>query len=180
MRALLLCVVMLFGAAVAQAETGRGDAPRSTSGDIRNDVVAPLLADIGGDVVRFSSAPALGGRGYVMTFAGAADGAWAEVIWVFGAPRSGWRISHRQRFELEPNEYEYIAGMVDDAFALGEPNLRPDADTMIICTDGPGYLTERLMDGSSTWMAGQCGDEHPNDVIADYLFSWALSRLGGY
>ena len=184
MRALLLCVVMLFGAVAAQADTlppltGTGDPPREMTGDILLDLDAPRISSIERDVLRFSSAPALGGRGYVMTFVGAADGAWAEITWVRGHSQTRWRVTRRERIALEPSEYEDIASVADSAYARGRRHMNPDRDVIDVCADGPGYLSERLVDGSQIWLAGSCGDENPNDEIADYLFRWLADRLGG-
>lgn len=180
MRALLLiCALAIATPAFAQ-DAGAGDAPRATRHDVRDAVSAPLLGEIGPDVFRFSQAPALGGRGYVMTFVGQADGAWAEIIWLDGHPSLGWRVTRRQRFELAPSEYERLATFVDQQLARGAPDLRSEAgDVIMVCTDGPGYLTERLMDGDQSWLRGFCGDDHPNDAIKAYLSAWALHRLGG-
>ncbi len=186
MRALLLCRVMFFGAAVAHADTlrpltGTGDPPHDMTGDIAQDLNAPRISEIDRDVLRFSSAPALGGRGYMMTFVGAADGAWAEVVWLYGHSQTEWRVTRRERFALEPSEYESIATFADSAYVRGARRgyMNPTRDVIHVCADGPGYLSERLVDGSQTWLAGSCGDEHPNDEIANYLLRWLADRLGG-
>ena len=178
MRALLICALMLFGANVASAETGHGDA-RRVLGSVLNAVEAPALSNIERDVFRFSSTPSLGSRGYIVTFVGAADGAWADAIWLEGHWRTGWRVTRRERFELEPSEYEWLANTIDETLAEGEPALDPDAEERTICVDGPGYLTERLVDGAQVWIAGQCLEEHPNNRISDVVFGWLLDRLGG-
>jgi hypothetical protein len=175
MRPLLLCVLMLFG--VAHAETGRGEAPR-VLGSVLNAVDAPTLENIERDVVRFSSTPSLGNRGYIITFVGAAGGAWADVVWLDGHWRTGWGVTRRERIELEPSEYEWLANTIDDIIAEGEPAIDPDPEERVICVDGPGYLSERLVDGGHIWIAGQCLEEHPNNQIAKVVFGWLLDRLG--
>ena len=187
MRTLLICVLILFGAGVANAGTftrftGTGDPPQEMTGDILRDLNAPRIAEIERDVLRFSSAPPLGGRGYMMTFVGAADGAWAEVVWALWDNRvDRWRATRRERFELEPSEYEDLATFADQAYLRGARRgfMDPAPEAIYVCADGPGYLTERLIDGRQIWLAGPCGPEHPNDEIADYLVRWLADRLGG-
>jgi len=170
--AALLCVS-------ASAETGAGEAPRRSQHDVRDAVNAPPLARIDRDAFRFSQQPALGGRAYVMTFSGQADGPWAEIVWLDGHPRTGWRRTRRERIELTGSEYQDLATFVDEHLARGEPQLTDDEGEGVVCTDGPGYTTERLMDGVQTWMHGFCGEGHPNQTIKNELAVWALHRLGG-
>lgn len=187
MRTLLICALMLIGAGVAQAETfsphtGAGDPPQEMTGGILRDLGVPRISEIERDVLRFSSAPPLGGRGYMMTFVGAADGAWAEIVWVLWDNRvDRWRVTRRERFELEPSEYEDLATFADRSYVRGARygHMDPTPEAIYVCADGPGYLTERLVDGSQIWLAGSCGREHPNDEIANYLFRWLADRLGG-
>jgi len=169
MRGLLLALAMLWGAP-AHAETGHGDAPRRSEG-VLSAIEAPPLASIERDVIRFSSTPSRGRRGYVMTFVGAAGGAWAEAVWLEHRPQTGWSVTRRERTQLDSSEYETLAQLVDSNLARGEPTA---TDPVVVCADGPGYLTERLMDGDAQWMAGQCGENHPNNAIAAALFRWLL------
>lgn len=177
LRVLIAAAATLLTIASSTAETGLGAAPRSNLHDVLDAVGAPPLNQIGPDAFRFSQEPALGGRGYVMTFAGHADGARAEIIWLDGHPRSGWRRTRRVRLELDLGEYERLASFVDEELERGEPILMSDGEG-IVCTDGPGFLTERVMDGVHRWMSGFCGDAHPNNAIKGYLAGWALDRLG--
>lgn len=114
-----------------------------------------------------------------MTFVGDTDAAWAEIVWFEGHPRSGWRRTRRERLNLDPSEYRRLAAFTDAQLARNAPDAVYDGEeAVIVCTDGPGYLVERRLDGAQTWLRGFCGFNHPNDEIAGHLTSWALDRLG--
>ena len=44
-----------------------------------------------------------------------------------------------------------------------------EPEALVVCTDGPGFLTERVRDGQVTSMTGFCssrrGEEHPNRAV---------------
>jgi hypothetical protein len=173
-------------------ETGTGNAPRYGAlyggefRDILNDARAPQMDSMGYDAVRFSSQPALGGDGYVILIV--RQERYADVSWYRGHPRMGWQRSRHIRFRISEQDYQTVANNVDGYLASAEQNDRlappcsaEDEDcAMIVCGDGPGYLTERIHEGRSTWMRGfSCTtDEHPNDLIAAYLSRWVFERLG--
>lgn len=148
-------------------ESGTGDY-RPPRYSVLHGAKAPPLSKIGNDVLRFSRTPALGGSTYIFEIH-AVDGDWAigSVQLFYGHPRNGWQAVGSIPVELRRADFEAVMRQVDAALARGEPDLSsPDGEVMILCTDGPGYVTERRHGGKSLWLAGFCGDNHPNDEIA--------------
>ncbi len=145
--------------------------------DLLDDAGAPRAQRLGADAVRFSSQPELGGTGYIILLN--ADGR-AEVTWFYGHPRSGWRRTHRARLQVSEGEYRGVVAEVDRLLAEGiaDPEQREGetGDVIVECTDGPGYLTERVSNGHVIWFRPQCSGA--NSQIADYLTSWAFARIG--
>jgi len=88
-----IATAILFAAAPVQADRGEGAYPRR-----RGDAVRAFgpLERLGDNAVRFSSAPALGGRGVVVELAGQPDGtAKGGVTFVHGHPYQGWKQADR-------------------------------------------------------------------------------------
>jgi hypothetical protein len=146
--------------------------------DLLDDAGAPRARSLGTDAVRFSSQPALGGIGYIILLN--ANGR-AEVSWFYGHPSLGWRRTRRARFEVSEGEYQSVVREVDRLVSDGIADEHPrgiDAEEAIIaCSDGPGYLTERVNNGHVYWLRPQCSGV--NREIGRYLTSWAFVRMGG-
>lgn len=164
-------------------EYGNGEARRYSEQwdgefrDLRDSVRAPLLSALGTDAVRFSSQPALGGTGYMIVLSRSGG---AEISWFQGHSRSGWRRTHRVRFPIADEGYQSIVSEVDQLLAVGiaeaEARASSREEVIIACGDGPGYLTERIRDGESSWLRPSCSGV--NEDIADLLMLWAFVRLG--
>ena len=141
--------------------------------DILDSVQRPSATILGQDVIRFSSAPALGGRGLVVELVSEGSrGAVGRLFWLYGHPGLGWEMRGGTRIRLTSERYSRLATVVDQQMARSEPLPSPAADepeVMFVCTDGPGYLTERVRHGQIVTLAGSCGDEHPNDQIGALL-----------
>jgi len=124
------------------------------------------LNELGDDVIRFSSKPALGGTGYVVEMVRLdRDTIKARILYIYGHPKEGWTKTAEMLLEMHRLSYEELAKWVDEELAKGDPELTlPDGATFV-CTDGPGYLTERRKADQDTSLDGSCGD-HPNNRIA--------------
>ena len=127
-------------------------------------------------MLRFSSQPALGGTGYVITLSANRG---ADVSWFWGHARLGWRRTRHTHFDVSEAEYRDVVDQVDRLLTAGmdAPLARANsADEVIVaCADGPGYLTERRSNGEAHWFRPQCSGM--NSEIATYLTSWAFTRL---
>ncbi|HEY0012899.1 MAG TPA: hypothetical protein VGB79_08620 [Allosphingosinicella sp.] len=127
---------------------------------------------LGSEAIRFSSRPSLGGRAVVAEILLLPSGeAELRLFRLSGHWRTRWDMKGAQTFSLPPPEYRRLAGQVDAAIAAYRPPyVDPDNGEFIICTDGPGFLTERLRAGQVTTLVGQCppkhGVLHPNRTIA--------------
>jgi len=159
----LLTAVALAAAAPAIADHGDGSYPAS-----RGDVVKGFrpIERVGENAIRFSSAPALGGRGVVIELAEQPDGgAVGAVTWLLGHPQESWKRADPVPLVLLPAEWRKLRTDVDSALLKREPAASRADGSLFICTDGPGYLTERNSSGGTFWVSGFCGD-HPNDDVA--------------
>jgi hypothetical protein len=166
------------------AESGVGEAPRYSTlydGDFRDlldDARAPAIEALGEDAVRFSSQPALGGTGYMFVLRATGD---VEITWFRGHPGLGWRRTRRERFQIPEPEYGRITAEVDRLMSLGVAEAQGRANNeggrvLMVCSDGPGYLTERVRDGGVMWLRPMCSGT--NADIAAYLTSWSFKYLG--
>jgi hypothetical protein len=165
-------------------EFGSGEAPRYSelyegdSRDLLDDARAPAMSALGANALRFSSQPALGRTGYVIAMKATGE---VEIAWFDGHPRLGWRRTHRHRFQIPQREYERVVAEVDRLMALEVVELqrRPNDEAepaIVVCSDGPGYLTERIRDGEVRWLRPMCSGA--NADIATYLTSWSFRYLG--
>lgn len=161
---------------------GVGEAPRHQPGGEYRDILvtarAPTIGALGNDALRFSSQPALGGVGYIITVRGNGR---VNVAWYYGHPALGWRRTRQASFRIPEAEYERVVGRVDELLAEGASELRrtvegTEEEAIVVCSDGPGYRTERIRGGEATWYRPWCSGA--NDEIARYLTSWAFVELG--
>lgn len=80
-----------------------------------------------------------------------------------------WTNLGSLKLSLSTRDYDALSADIDALLARGDPPLQPPgSDYIVVCTDGPGYLTERRVNGKSTWLEGLCGD-HPNKAIAKLM-----------
>jgi hypothetical protein len=144
------------------------------------DAQAQRIPALGDDVIRFSSQPALGGSGYIVTVV---RGGYADVAQFWGHGEFGWTLKRDVRFEISEKDFQRLAKDVDDDLARGDPKdvdddlARGDPNAgcdgvIVLCSDGPGYLTERARHGAASWVSGFCEENNPNNLIAPRLFNW--------
>ena len=172
---LILTLGLTLTASAAWGETGKGAYVPAQHEVLSAARVRPL-AELGEDVIRFSSSPQLGGHGWIVELH-KARGGWAlgEALLFGGHPRTGWTRTGWLRLAAPEAVFIALAQRVDSALAGGEPQAAAD-DEIIICADGPGYVAERRKGKAGVWMKGFCG-AHPNDAIAA-LMRDAIARFG--
>jgi hypothetical protein len=109
--------------------------------DVLTSAGLPPAGILGADAIRFSTQPSLGGRAIVVELVRSAAGrGHTRIVWGDGHPYQGWKIAGSARCELPAGEYRGVAGIIDAALASYRP--RPTAESeMIVCMDGPEYLT---------------------------------------
>jgi hypothetical protein len=152
--------------------------------DVLNAAHRPELQDRGGDAIRFSTMPSLGGTAAIVEIT---DNGWSRLIArfykLFGHPYEGWTVEVSHNFTLSRREFRELAGGVDSAVAAyRDPIPNPDNGETITCTDGPGFLTERLTQGHLMTLAGDCPPaerlEHPNRRIVALFVNLVCRHLG--
>jgi hypothetical protein len=151
--------------------------------DILDAAQRPSVRGLGADVIRFSLGPSLGGHGLIVEIVGDGTvGAEVRVFTLWGHPRDSWRVETSRRFALSPGRFRQLAASVDAAIThrVLPPPEREDQQTRIVCMDGPGYLTERVRDGTVSSLTGFCPpnqrDPHPNEVIATLIRNMLCRR----
>ena len=95
------------------------------------------------------------------------------MVALLGHHSYGWQIRDELRFHLSQSAYRQLAETVDTAFRQPVTSIYRDEkgeEFEVICTDGPGYLTERVAGERVISLAGFCGDAHPNKAIARAMF----------
>ena len=134
----------------------------------------PDLAALGGESIRATMTPSLGGRGELYQVTYDPQGrATLLAIWVVGHPYSGWRQIGREEVVLTGREYRRLAAQVDTALAQPDP---PTGD--MICFDGPGMRTERYRNGRmERYEAWGCGGE-PSNVAFGLVAAFACRQIG--
>lgn len=138
---------------------------------------APALEALGRDVVRFSSSPALGGKGMIIELH-RRDADWAEgtLTLLYGHPSEKWEIKATISLAISASEFDRLTRKIDAEMSKGEQQTEGADGTIVVCTDGPGYVTERLAGGHSQWLSDSCGD-HPNDRIAAMMAPLAAHSI---
>jgi hypothetical protein len=156
------CAAILLTATSARSE----EHPSGLVFDEYQPVELRPLSELGDDAIRFSSRPALGSSGYVVEVVRldprTVNG---RILYVYGHPSEGWFQTVEMLLEMHPLEYEELARWVDEEMAKADPQPRPDG-TIMLCADGPGYLTERRKAGADSQLEGSCGVDHPNSRIS--------------
>lgn len=186
----LTAFALAFVCSAANADSGIGEAPRHADVEeyegeythILDGVHAPPMQTLGPDSIRFSRAPALGGDGFVVTLRPRRDAYVAEIVWVFGHDAMGWRRTRQQTLRLSRDEYAEIAETIDHLLAEGvasdpQPSEAGEEAAILVCSDGPGYLTERNRAGDVSWR-GHAACDSTNEAIHDYLTGFLFDRLG--
>lgn len=156
------------------------------SNDVLDAAWRPPARALGEGGLRFSSMPALTDWSYVVELRPARrGGAQVYAAWFRGHWRTRWRRRQEWRFTLSPEEFREIGGVFEAAFAAYRPYppLREDGEFVgILCTDGPGYASERVRGGTVQSMAGSCPREihgsHPNRDIAAAIARMMCMRVG--
>lgn len=161
--ALIASLVGLSASALAQEESP------NLIWDEYEPYFVEKIETVGPDGLRFSSRPALGGNGYIVQITKQDNGEGrGQVILLHGHPIDGWFQTGELMLIVYFDEYAEIARLFDEAMAKSnDPHIKPSDDNVIfVCTDGPGYLSERITGGQSTELEGSCGEKHPNNLLA--------------
>ncbi len=132
---------------------------RDAQADILDAAHRPPARDLGRDAIRFSTRPQLGGWATVVEIGPGGDGRVEGRVFLFyGHWRTSWRPQEMRRFTLSASDFRRLAGEVDTALTRWQasaPTAYPDGTTaIIVCTDGPGYLTERGACGRRSHLGG--------------------------
>lgn len=165
--AMAAAMLSIFTVSNSYADVGTGPYPREA--DVLEATDAPALDKIGEDVVRFSSTPALGGRGVIIEIH-RRDAEWATgtMTLLIGHSSDRWVTTATLVIEMKTKQFEALTREIDAQLRRREPPLENTNGEIVVCTDGPGYVTERFNRGNSQWLSGFCGD-HPNNRIAELI-----------
>lgn len=112
-----------------------------------------------------------------------AGGAEVRLLSLSGHWRTKWELQGERHFHLPPTEYRQLSEEVDTALAAYRlPNRDHRNGEVIFCTDGPGFLTERVREGRVVTLTGQCppkmNEPHSNRVIAASIDAMLCRNLG--
>jgi hypothetical protein len=149
--------------------------------ELLTDLRRPRAAKLGKDSIRFSSQPALGGNAFAVEILKSAGGrGFVRIYWAWGHAAFGWELRGSARTSMSADDYRKLAATVDDAFAK-YPGLDASPDTVaMVCSDGPGYLTERVRQGKVATLTGHCSpgdDPHGNRRIAAAMLRLACPSM---
>lgn len=155
------------------ADSGSGAYPKKF--DVLSATNAPALEALGKDVLRFSSTPALGGNGIIIELH-RRDADWAEgtMTLLYGHPADKWVTTATIALIMKASEFDELTRKVDAEMSKGERQTEDVEGEIVVCTDGPGYVTEKLAGGHSKWLSG-C--DHPNDRIAALMAPLAAHSI---
>lgn len=134
----------------------------------------PDLAELGGESLRVTTMPSLGGVSELYQVTLDPQGRTTLLaVWTYGHPYSGWREIGREEVDLTGREYRRLAAQVDAALARPDP---PFDGT--ICLDGTGMRTERHRNGhTEPYEAWGCGGERSN-LAFDLVAAFACRQIG--
>lgn len=175
MRSFSLIALLVAIAAPVGAWAEAGQGPLPVDKGIRRAAGAVPLDRIGDDVIRFSSSPALGGSGVVIEIHRRDGKSAVGAVRLLVGHRDQWTTLGTLAIEMPVTDFDALAGRVDALMDRGEPSKTRDGN-IIVCTDGPGYVTERRSGGHSRWLMGFCGD-HPNKEIATLMGRLAVRNF---
>lgn len=124
------------------------------------------------DALRFSGSPALGGLTFIVELRREASGEGAgRIVMVRHFRSENVRLEERP-LHVSAKTYAELAALIDAGLVWDtQPAEAPPQDDeaeiqVIVCTDGPGWVSERWIAGRAATLEGFCGDDHPNDGIA--------------
>jgi hypothetical protein len=150
--------------------------------DVRYSTHSAPISQMGPEAFRFTDAPAICGRAYLFEAERHARDAVFRVAWLNGCARTGWRVTRRATFRSSLEDYDGLAEWIDTQMDRGRAIAgapQPEGDERWICMDAAALLIERRRNGSSAWMTGSCGDDHPSTLIEQRLIDYAFNRIGG-
>lgn len=130
------------------------------------------MRKLGDGAFRFSTSPALGGRAAIVEVAPRPEGGAEVRTFSFeGHPHFGWTRTGSAAFLLPVDEQRRLLSEFDAALPpYRRSNRDIEGPVMIVCTDGPGYLTERIRGRAVETIAGSCPLDsdapHPNVTLA--------------
>lgn len=133
--------------------------------------------------VRFSSMPALGGDAYVAEFRpDRHGGARVSFTWLIGHWRTRWVKERQWTFDIPPTRFRELKAATVDAMTWVRPNRPGGAEgEMILCMDGPGFLTETVRNGEVQSLSGSCpyvmDEDHPNRAVEAVVLSIVCPRF---
>ena len=158
------------------AESGEGEAPRGKH-SLLSGIGARPLSKLGDEAIRFTSEPALGGPATSVELRPDRGQYKVTVSYLDGHPSLGWRKLGAFQFSINHEEFSWLLAEIERAEREeGADDGGPDADgDIVVCTDGPGYLSEIRSHGHTRWISGFCG-RNANNTIAR-LFA-RLVRFG--
>jgi hypothetical protein len=135
----------------------------------------PALDRLGGDAVRATMMPSLGGGAVLYQASRTPDGR-IELLAVafFGHPYSGWRERSRAEAVLTPREYRRLLARVDAALAFEVP----DPDSQDICLDGPGLRVERSRGGQTSVAEDWICRDGPASRAFEVVSGFACALVG--
>jgi hypothetical protein len=148
--------------------------------DVLDDAKRPPAGALGADSIRFSTHPSLGGRGIIVEVVGNGGRATqARIMWFYGHPRFGWREDGSVRVNISAAAYRQLSAVVDHSLSsyVAEAAGEEGEEVIVLCTDGPGFLTERVRAGWVVTLTGSCGTGHPNIHIAAAMLSLACPYI---
>jgi len=157
-----ICVAVL--ASWAGCVAAQADDPaqyRFGRGHILVATDAEPLGRGGEDAIRFSMTPALGGIARVVEVRAGGRSPVVTVREFRGHPQLGWNPVESRRSAITKAQYQTLAAEVDRQLERAATYI----DDRFICTDGPGFVTERRVNGRDQRYAGFCGEDHPNGAI---------------
>lgn len=175
-------LVTALAAAAAQADPAvEGDAHQENT--VLKGIAAPPVRALGADALRFSTEPQLGGRAIVVETVRSSGGRHPVRVRRFnGHFREGWTADGEWTFRISDQEYDRLTSRLDALLAQRDPQPNcqdvEENECMYICTDGPGILVERAVQGRSIWRRGSCGPRHPNDIAAEAIEHLVRRHLG--
>jgi hypothetical protein len=123
--------------------------------------------------------PSLGGRAVIVEVtSGGNRSAAVRLFWFDGHPRVGWSSEGSAQSSLSSRSYARLTAVVD---RLLSSYRNEQGDEMVVCTDGPEQVTERVRDGVVVTLSGFCpwfgNERHPNAAIAGVMLSLACPYL---
>lgn len=154
-------------------------------GEVLRAAGRPPIRKLGGDAFRFSTSPTRGNRSAIVEIVPRREGgATVRSFSLEGHLGFGWTFTGSASFVLPADEHRRFLSEIEAAmppYRYSDGESREPA--MILCTDGPGYLIERLQGGTVETLAGFCSLDsdmpHPNIVAAcrlDELFRRYLKK----